>query len=73
MKLKKVHSLFELQNLALSNPRYAKLAELGSKQLGGHSNWKLEEHLRWLHVNASETDSEDGVIDEVNFCIDLVD
>lgn len=70
-KLKKVKSLGELRNLAASDERYAKLLHAASENLGGRIGDTLEGAYRNLINNANETD-EDGVVDEVNFCRDLV-
>lgn len=70
-KVKKVKSLMELKNLARTNPDYAKLLCLASHNLGGPKE-DIEKCYRWLEINASETNSEDGVVDEVNFCIPLL-
>jgi len=70
-KLKPVKSLGELYNKAQDDPAYADLLFAASDNLGGHSA-DLYECYRWLITNAQETGDEDGVVDEVNFCIDLV-
>lgn len=70
-----VRSLMQLETLARKDPRYRRLAILGASNLGGPPSEKddLEGAMRWLRVNASDPEaSEDGVIDEVNFCRDLV-
>lgn len=70
-KLKPVKSLSDLRFLARDNPAYEKLAIIASRNLGGSSD-DLAGALRWLEVNAIET-GESGVVDEINFCRDLVD
>ena len=70
MKLKPVNSVYDLNNKARVDANYARLASLASANLGGPKE-PLQECLRWLNINAAETD-EDGVVDEINFCIDLV-
>lgn len=71
MKLKKIHSLSELRQLAFSDENYKKLALAAADNLGGNSRGDLNRAMQWLNTNADETD-EQGVIDEVNFCRDLV-
>lgn len=68
--MKKVTSLFELADKAATDPKYLKLALIASSNLGGPKD-TLQSALRWLHINASETD-EEGVVDEINFCRDLI-
>ncbi len=65
-----VSSLMDLRSRARSNPLYEKLAKIAASNLGGPSS-TLDEALRWLNMNAMETD-EKGVVDEVNFVRDLV-
>jgi len=50
---------------------YKKWAFIASRNLGGPDS-SIEEALRWLEMNANET-SEEGVVDEINFVLDLVD
>lgn len=71
--IKKVSSINELYNFAREDSRYLKLAQLSSQNLGGQPNQDLDECIRWLNINASESNSEAGVVDEINFCRDLVD
>lgn len=67
MKLTKINSLADLAFKARQNPAYADLAISAAKNLGGMVS-TLDQAMRWLNLNAMETD-EDGVVDEVNFCI----
>lgn len=69
-RLPKVTSLNELENLASENQRYQQLAIIAAQNLGGALN-ELEAAMRWLRTNAMET-TEEGVVEEVNFCRDLV-
>ena len=66
-KLKKVKSLGELACLAKTDTRYADLAIRSAANLG-KTVADVAGAMRWLNINADETD-EDGVIAEVNFCI----
>ena len=66
-KLAPVVSLADLAFRAKSNPEYAGLAIRAAENLGGTPNGKLESAMRWLNISADET-SEDGVVDEINFC-----
>ena len=66
----KVRSVSELSMLARSDDRYARLAIVSANNLGGDAK-SVDDAIRWLYTNASEV-SEEGVIDEVNFCRDLV-
>jgi len=78
MKLKKIKTISELANLARTNKYYEQLAIVAASNLGG-GNLSLNEAIDWLKTNAMETnasgevaDSESGVVDEINFCRDLV-
>ena len=66
-KLKKVKSLGELAHLAKTDPQYAALALRASANLG-KTVADVASAMKWLNTNADETD-EDGVVQEVNFCI----
>ena len=57
-----------LEHLASTHDEYRKLAFLSAQNLGG-SPKTLPEAMKWLRINAMETDSEQGVVDEINFCI----
>jgi len=70
-KLKAVKSLRELKNLAAVDERYANLLKAASENLGGGIGDDVEAAYQNLINNANETD-EEGVVDEVNFCRDLV-
>ncbi len=63
--LPKIRSLWDLQK-----PEYAELAKIASSNLGGPSD-NLQQAIRWLEMNAAETD-EQGVVDEVNHCIPML-
>ena len=69
-KIGPVGSLAELKSLAGADTQYRKLLCLGSSNLGG-PNEDMEHCYRWLVLNAQET-TEDGVVAEVNACIDMV-
>mgnify|MGYP003349890384 CR=1 FL=1 len=71
MKMAPVQSLAQLKCKARKDPNYKRLALLAADNLGGDTGDDLEKALRWLDTNALETD-EDGVVEEVNFCRDLV-
>lgn len=66
-KIKKVRSLFELS----STPELQKLAIVTAQNLGG-SVTTFKEAMQVLRDNVMESGDEKGVIDEVNFCRDLV-
>lgn len=68
--MKKIQSIGELNRLASTDDKYLKLAIAAANNLGGNVK-NLTQAIHWLNVNASETD-EEGVIDEINFCIPLV-
>lgn len=70
MKLKKIKTISELANLARTNKSYEQLAIVAASNLGG-GNLSLNGAISWLNTNAMETD-EAGVVDEINFCRDLV-
>ena len=68
----KVQSLNELYRLAHSDPRYNKLAMVSASNLGGDIR-VFGDAVMWLNCNAAESPlGERGVVDEVNFCRDLV-
>lgn len=66
-KIKKVRSLFELS----STPELQKLAIVTAQNLGG-SMTTFKEAMQVLRDNAMESGDESSIIDEVNFCRDLV-
>lgn len=68
--LPSVHSILDLRTRALRNPDYKKLAISAANNLGGDCK-TLDEAIRWLNINADETD-ERGVVEEINFCRDLI-
>lgn len=70
MKLKKIASITELSRLARSDKNYEKLAIVSASNLGG-GTLNLGGAINWLNITADET-SEEGVIEEINFCRDLV-
>ena len=55
------------QDLSAQSKSYTDLAIRSAENLGG-SPGNLREALKWLELCAFET-SEEGVVDEVNFCI----
>lgn len=66
-KIKPVTSLMMLEHLASTHTAYRELAIRSAQNLGGVAT-TLSEAMRVLRMNAMETDSEEGVVDEVNFC-----
>jgi len=72
-KLKPVKSLGELFRKAANDAKYKKLLFAASENLGGPGEeGGFEAAKSNLLNNAYETD-EEGVVDEVNFVIDLID
>jgi hypothetical protein len=69
-KLKAVKSLGELRQLADTNEAYKRLMQAASDNLGGCGTGN-EFCYRWLLANAQEI-GEEGVVEEVNFCRDLI-
>ena len=66
-KLPKIKSLGELRRLAREDARYLALAVAAANNLGGNvKDGDLDGAMRWLNMNADETD-EAGVVKEVNF------
>lgn len=63
----------ELRALAGKDANYAKLMEVAANNLGMPKNHRGGAY-NWLEINASEAEggSEEGVVDEVNGCIDLL-
>ena len=80
-KLKPVQSMSDLYRLCSKGEhqeQYKKLVECAALNLGMPENWGARPnlkgsdlHIEWLNVSAMET-SEEGVVDEINFCLDLV-
>ena len=70
MKLKKIATISELSRLTRTNKAYEKLAIVSASNLGG-GTLTLGAAIDWLNTTAMET-SEEGVVDEINFCRDLV-
>lgn len=68
MNIRPVTSLADLSLLASSYPSYEQLAITSAKNLGGYAT-TLREAMNVLHMNAMETGSEEGVVDEINFCL----
>lgn len=64
--LARVTSLNDLATRCASNPRYVALAKKAALNLGGRAGAQLQEALEWLEINAVESGSEEGVVDEVN-------
>ena len=71
MKIAPVQSLAQLRSMAFRNEAYKRLALTAAENLGGSPNGDLNKAMEWLNVNADETD-EQGVVEEINFCRDLV-
>ena len=68
----KVTSIADLFNRASTEPQYAQLAMISASNLGGNCK-DLAEAKQWLYCNANEgLAGEEGVVDEINFCRDLV-
>lgn len=73
MKMTPIKSLYELESLGSMDQMYEQLAIISAKNLGGDNITSLDKAMSWLRINAMEAESgEQGVIDEVNFCRDLV-
>lgn len=73
MKLKPVGSISELNYLCSNGDQkeqYQKLAKIAASNLGRTCS-TVSASIDWLKTNAQETD-EEGVVDEINFCLDLV-
>ena len=69
----KVNSISDLFFRANTDPRYAQLALISASNLGGMGK-DLKEARQTLYDNATADEgcSEQGVVDEINFCRDLV-
>ena len=65
--LRPVTSLADLSTLARQDEAYEHLAIIAARNLGGRAS-TFADALRVLHMNVMETDSEEGVVDEINFC-----
>jgi hypothetical protein len=71
MKMAPIQSLSQLKCKARKDETYSQLAIIAAKNLGGDPK-TLDEALRWLDISASEGGDEEGVVEEINFCIPLV-
>jgi hypothetical protein len=69
--IRPVTSLMMLEHLASTHDSYRKLAIISAENLGWMPR-NLSEAMRYLRNEAMETDSEQGVVEEVNFCLDMV-
>lgn len=73
--LPKIKSLGELRRLANTDgplkQRYENLAIIAAENLGGMSITTVERALRHLNMEADASDSESGVVGEVNFVRDI--
>lgn len=72
-KIPPITSLGDLRRKAQTDPRYADLALAAASNLGGGGGTNVAEALRWLELNAMESQDlegggEDGVVAEINFC-----
>ena len=71
MKMAPIQSLPQLKSKARKDENYKRLAIVAASNLGGDAGEDLEKALDWLYLNAQETD-EEGVVEEVNACRDMV-
>lgn len=72
-QLEPIKSLSQLQKNASMGPlshRYTRLAKIAAHNLG-YSGSDLRSAMNALNMMADETDSEEGVVAEVNFCLDI--
>lgn len=67
-RMGKVLSIGDLNHRAQTDERYHRLAMMSAQNLGGTPK-DLQEAIKWLNINADETDSETGVVKEINFCL----
>jgi hypothetical protein len=72
MKLAPVQSFAQLTCKANRDQNYAKLVCIASQNLGG-PNEPLAECLKFIKDTVQETGDEIGTIEEVNFCLDMVE
>lgn len=78
--MKAVRSLYELRNMAKEDGRYAQLAVIGARNLGGNiKDGDVDRAIDflWEQAEAAEMegltdDGEAGVVGEVNYCRDMV-
>ena len=69
-KVKPVNSLMDLYSKAKTDSNYEKLAIKSATNLGSYGN-NISSAMDYLKMVADET-SEEGVVDEINFCIDCL-
>lgn len=71
-KMKKVTSFSDLRAKAATDPRYNKLGILAAGNLG-HQPRNFTDAMNSLQMEAMESGlGEEGIVDEINFCIDMV-
>jgi hypothetical protein len=70
--MRPVKHLNDLFNLANRDKRYEKLLIISAQNLGGRIN-SPQDAASFLEMQANAMGEEEGVVDEVNFCIDLVE
>lgn len=80
MALKEIRNLFDLREKcnSLNNPtsyeQYRKLAIEAAKNIGApQAIPTFEQALKWFDVSAMDTQDESGVVDEINYCLELVE
>jgi hypothetical protein len=74
-RLEPVGSLAELGANAATNPRYAQLALIAARNLGGGVFERVQDAIEWLEMNAAECELEEfgegDVVDEINALRDI--
>lgn len=74
-RLEPVGSLGQLGAWAAVNPRYAQLAMLAARNLGGGIIERVQDAIYWLEMNAAEAElegsGEGDVVDEINALLDI--
>lgn len=73
MKLAPIQSIAQLRSKASRDENYKQLALLAAKNLGSEPTENLNEAIRWLEINASESEDEAGVVEEINALRDLLE
>jgi len=69
--VRSVHSIMDLSNLMHQDPQYGILAKVAASNLGAPCETP-EVALRALRDYAGET-SEQGIVDEINFVLDIAE
>ena len=69
--LQQIVSINDLQCKAKEDPKYEQLAIIAARNLGAPTA-DYPNAIVYLSLSANESQDEQGVVDEINFCLDLI-